>query len=92
MAAEFNSHLDRLLRCLEGLNDHEREIVVREAEDIASGLLRGLREYGHWDPKTDARDHEREAEEEDLDRRVYSQMKRIAADMRNDTIPAPPEG
>lgn len=92
MAAEFNSKLDRLLRCFEGLNEWEREIIVREAEDIAEGLRRGLPDYGHWDPQTDARNHAREAEQEDRDRRVYTQMQRITSDMRNDTIPAPPEG
>lgn len=92
-------HTDRMFSALEGLNEYEREVVVREAEAIAEALRRGVPTYGHWDPLTDQRDHLREAEEEDRDRRVYAMMGRIKNDMssRNvneaqerDTLPSPP--
>lgn len=74
--------VERLVALFAGLNADEQEIVVREAEDIAEGLRRGLAVYGHWDADTDERDFEREAEQEDRDRRVYTQMKRIVAERR----------
>jgi hypothetical protein len=81
---------ERLRRALEGLNSWEQEIVLREMESISEGLHRGLATYGHWDPQKDTRDHEADAEMEDVDRRVYTHMKHITAETKADTIPAPP--
>jgi len=80
-----DSQHERLDTALRGLNEWEQEIIVREAEDIAEGLRRGLPDYGHWDPSKDGRNHKVEAEQEDRDRRVYTQMDRIKCEMARES-------
>ncbi len=80
-------HVQRLERAVSSLNEWEAEIVVREAEDIANALRGGRGVYGPWDPSADARDHAKEAEEEDRDRRVYAQMGSIVAELRGRATP-----
>jgi hypothetical protein len=85
------THASRLLDCLEGLNDHEREVIVRNAEDMAEGLRVGRLVYGPWEPAKDSRDLRREARMESRDRAVYDIMGDIREELR-DTIPMPAMG
>ncbi len=76
------NQIKRLEKALSGLNEWETEVVLREAEDIAEALRVGHGVYGPWDPSADGRDHAKEAEQEDRDRRVYTQMGRIVGEMK----------
>lgn len=70
---------ERFADCIDGLPHWEREIITRQAEDIAErvgGI--GLKGYGPWFPgKRTNFDYHKAGREESLDKAVYEHMEDI---------------